>query len=74
MRRVVDIILLSLLANLTIASDAHAYLDPGTSSMVASAIIGLFAAIVFSVRKYYYYIKNFFSRKRLPVSEANQDH
>lgn len=37
---------------------AHAYIDPGLGSVLASAIIGLFAAIAYTFRKYFDKAKN----------------
>ena len=44
-------------------SNAMAYIDPGTGSVISTAILGLFAAITFTFRKYIYKIKNLFSKK-----------
>ena len=35
-------------------NDAHAYIDPGTGSVVTAAIIGFFAAAAYTIRKYFY--------------------
>ena len=37
---------------------AHAYIDPGTGSVVTTAILGFFAAIAYTFRKYMYRIKD----------------
>ncbi len=44
------------------ATPAHAYLDPGTGSAIVTTILGFFAAIAFTVRKYYYKIVTIFRR------------
>lgn len=36
---------------------AHAYLDPGSGSMLLSALIGIIATVFFSVKSFYYKIK-----------------
>jgi hypothetical protein len=36
---------------------AYAYIDPGSGSVLTSAIIGFFAAIAYTTRKYFYKIK-----------------
>lgn len=51
------------LALLTLASPAHAYLDPGTGSMILSAIIGLFATAALAVKTWWYRIKALFRRQ-----------
>lgn len=48
---------------LGLTSQAHAYIDPGTGSVVTTAILGFFAAIAFTARKYLYRIKDLFSGK-----------
>ncbi len=54
--------MLVLIALLTITSPAHAYLDPGTGSMVVSAIVGLFATAALAIKTYWYKLKRFFRR------------
>jgi len=44
-RRALRVVLV-LVAGLSIASPAHAYLDPGTGSMLVSAVIGVAAAVL----------------------------
>ena len=39
-------------------TDAHAYIDPGSGSIITSAIIGFFAAIAYTFRKAFYRIKD----------------
>lgn len=49
----------ALVAAMTVAmiAPAHAYLDPGTGSIVLQAIIGGVAATLFLVRGYFYRLK-----------------
>ena len=42
------------------APPSLAYLDPGTGSMIMSAIVGLFATAVLAVKTYWYRIKRLF--------------
>ena len=42
---------------------AHAYIDPGSISLIASSILGFIAAIGFTFRKYFQMLKGLFSRK-----------
>ena len=53
-----------LAACLLIASPAHAYLDPGTGSMLVSAVIGLFAAVALALKMFWYRLVGFFRGKR----------
>ena len=48
------ILLFVLAACLTITSPAHAYLDPGTGSMLVSAIIGVAAAVGLALKLFWY--------------------
>ena len=48
------ILLLTLVACLSITSPAHAYLDPGTGSMLLSAIIGVAAAVGLALKLFWY--------------------
>ncbi|MGZ2403905.1 hypothetical protein [Rhizobium ruizarguesonis] len=57
MRRL-EIVILSILLMLSFSSSAHAYVDPGSGSIVASAILGFFAAIAYTFRKTFYRIKD----------------
>ncbi len=44
-------------------SNAYAYIDPGTGSVATTAIIGFFAAAGYTLRKYFYRMKDMFSSK-----------
>ncbi|MDT0635029.1 hypothetical protein [Spectribacter hydrogenoxidans] len=46
------------------APAASAYLDPGTGSMIISAIVGLFASLVLAIKTYWYRLVGFFRRLR----------
>jgi len=48
------ILVLALVACLSITSPAHAYLDPGTGSMLISAIIGVAAAVGLALKLFWY--------------------
>jgi len=52
------------------AAPAMAYLDPGTGSMIVSAIIGIFATIGLALKTYWYKLKSLFSRKDDPADAA----
>jgi len=59
---------LVLAACLSIASPAYAYLDPGTGSMLISAVLGVAAAVALAVKMFWYRVVGFFRGKR-PVAE-----
>jgi hypothetical protein len=60
---------LMLVACVSIASPAWAYLDPGTGSMLVSAVIGVAAAIGLAVKMFWYRIVGFFRGKRPTAGE-----
>lgn len=45
---------------LVTAQTSYAYIDPGSGSMVMMAILGFFAAVGFTLRKYFYRIRGLF--------------
>jgi hypothetical protein len=61
-------IALVLVGCLSIASPAYAYLDPGTGSMLVSAVIGVAAAVGLAVKMFWYRVVGFFRGKR-PAAE-----
>jgi hypothetical protein len=58
-----EIRILALIALLSLAPAAEAYLDPSTGSLILSAIVGLLATIALAVKSGWYRIKSFFRRK-----------
>lgn len=50
---------------LILTTSAHAYLDPGTGSIILSAIIAVFATI----KHYWNLIKNYFKQKIFKVKK-----
>ena len=61
-----------LLMLILFAQPAWAYLDPGTGSMIISAIVGLFATVGLAVKTYWYKIKAFFRKDTtdLPTGDS----
>jgi hypothetical protein len=57
-------IALVLAACLSIASPAYAYLDPGTGSMLISAVLGVAAAVALAVKMFWYRLVGLFRGKR----------
>jgi uncharacterized protein (DUF2062 family) len=57
-------LVLALVACLSIASPAHAYLDPGTGSMLISAVIGVAAAVALALKLFWYRLVSVFRGKR----------
>jgi len=57
-------IALVLVACLSIAPPAYAYLDPGTGSMLISAVLGVAAALALAVKMFWYRLIGLFRGKR----------
>jgi len=43
---------------------AYAYVDPGSGSVIVTTILGLIAAVGYTVRKYFYKVRNIFSKDK----------
>jgi len=41
---------------------AHAYVDPGSGSVIITTVLGLIAAVGYTIRKYFYKIRSFFKK------------
>ncbi|MAW79433.1 MAG: hypothetical protein CMI63_04295 [Parvularcula sp.] len=50
-------------ALVALTAPAHAYVDPGTGSVVTTAILGFFAAIGYTARKHFYRLKDMITGK-----------
>lgn len=58
---------------LTISS-AHAYLDPGTGSIIVQALLGLLAAIAVALKLYWHkFLKLIGVRKKINLEEKNKN-
>jgi NADH:ubiquinone oxidoreductase subunit K len=57
-------IALVLAACLLMASPAYAYLDPGTGSMLVSALIGVAAAVGLALKMFWYRVAGLFRRPK----------
>ncbi len=55
-----------------LAQPAWAYLDPGTGSMIISAIVGLFATVGLALKTYWYKIKAFLRKDTTALSVGNE--
>ena len=53
-----DRLIVSAIIFASITSEAFAYIDPGSGSVLTAAIIGFFAAIAYTCRKYFYKLKD----------------
>ena len=57
-----SLVLLLLIVALT--RDVHAYLDPGTGSLVFQTVVAALAAAAYALRSYWGRIRTLFSRRR----------
>ena len=62
---------ISLLLILLFPASAFAYVDPGSGSVIVTTVLGLFAAIGYTFRKYYYKVKRMITAKK--TEEESQD-
>ena len=53
-----DIAIIVTLIFVTSAEAAHAYIDPGSGGVLITAILGFFAAIGYTFRKWFYGLKS----------------
>ena len=55
-------LVVAVILSATLSTNAHAYVDPGSGSAIMSAILGVFAAGAYMVRKQFYKLKNLFKK------------
>jgi hypothetical protein len=58
-----DVLILAAMIVIFGASPAFAYLDPGSGAAITSAILGFFAAITFTLRKYFHKLMRLVTRQ-----------
>jgi hypothetical protein len=61
--------LIFLILAVLLAADAHAYLDPGTGSMLLQVILGGVAAVAVALKLFWYRILAFLGLRKKPVTE-----
>lgn len=64
--------LAALLVVLGSAENAHAYLDPGTGSLILQALIGCVAVGLLVLKRQWARIRAFFARRAGPASESDE--
>jgi|TARA_B100000902_G_scaffold291397_1_gene277724 hypothetical protein len=71
------ILIINFIYLLVTFSSAHAYLDPGTGSIIVQALLGLLAAIAVALRLYWHkFLKLIGIRKKININledEKSQD-
>lgn len=58
---------------LAVSNTAHAYVDPGSGSVIVTTILGIAAAIGYTFRKYLYKVKRLFGGKESTKSRDRFD-
>ena len=53
--------------------EAHAYVDPGSGSVIVTTILGLVAAVGYTFRKYFYQLKRKLSSSKSPDHDSDLD-
>ena len=65
--------LLAVLAVLSLASPAYAYLDPGTGSMLVSAVVGVAAAVGLALKMFWYRVVGLFRGRKPDTGPAGAE-
>lgn len=63
---------ISIIIYLLSASAAHAYVDPGSGSVIVTTVLGLLAAVSYTFRKYFYKLKGFIYRDKSDTETENK--
>ena len=71
MKKFIVYLNLLLLLDIFIQSNAYAYIDPGTGSIMLQALIGGIAAAGAAISFYWSRIKSFFSKKKKNDKHSN---
>jgi hypothetical protein len=58
---------------LFIPINSYAYIDPGSGGALITAILGFFAALTYSFKKFFYNLKNKFKSKSKSKSKSKED-
>ena len=64
---------LALVMTLIAPAAAHAYVDPGSGSVIVTTVLGFLAAIGYTFRKYLYRIKNLLLRNKAEDEETGKE-
>lgn len=61
--QICDAIVLNLLGMLAFSNVAYAYVDPGSGSVIVTAILGAIGAVGYTFRKYFYRLRRALGHK-----------
>ena len=67
------VVFFAVLVFVAMSEPAFAYIDPGTGSVVTTAILGFFAAIGYTMRKYFYRLKDMLMGKPEEKENTKRD-
>ena len=67
------ICLMAISAALILPSTAYAYVDPGSGSVIVTTVLGVFAAIGYTLRKYFYKIRRALFGSAADADEQDSD-
>ncbi len=71
--KIASVVCLSAAALVSLETSAHAYLDPGTGSIILQAIIASVASSLFVIKMYWYKIKSLVGLGRPANREDSAD-
>ena len=71
--KLVMMVLACLSSYLFFPATAFAYVDPGSGSVIVTTILGLIAAIGYTLRKYFYKLKRMTSGKKMEEEQQDSD-
>ncbi len=73
MKNLIKLIYTLILLNIFSISNAYAYIDPGSGSIILQAILGAIAAGGLTIKIYWNKLKDFFKRKKTDKLDQKQD-
>ena len=70
--RLTKVLLVLILLSLVFPRPAHAYLDPGTGSLIIQVIVAALLGAAFTVKVYWQNIKTFFANRFSNKAQADE--
>ena len=65
--------LFAMITSLLTVQHAYAYLDPGTGSMLVSAVFGVIATLLYTLRGWFYKLKNLCFKSKSSASDTQEN-
>jgi len=66
-------VLYTFICMLFLSTSAHAYVDPGSGSVIVTTVLGFIAAVGYTFRKFFYNIRAKLSGKKKPKENRSLD-